>query len=474
MTINHLNHTHYDAIIIGAGAAGSSAVNLLNDAGKRVALIERDDLGGTCLNYGCDPTKTMLHAAKLLRDAQHHAPDYGVHIDNATLDWEELLARIVEVQRDMRGGTREEARRAMRERGIDLVIGEASFVDPQTVEVITFQNGSDGETQQISADQFLLATGVRTECPPIDGLAEAGYITNREAVQLAAPPKRLGILGCGPLGVEFAQMFNRFGTQVTAFEQSDTILSKDDNELSNALQGLLEDEGIVFHLGGTVQRVEQTSGGKRIVFEGKDGMEQHVDVDEILLSAGRTPNTDQLNLEAAGVDCDEAKGILTDETLRTNVSHIWAAGDVITPYKFTHIAEKHGERAAQNMLGDVQPFDFTAVVWATYTSPELAHLGQTKQQLDEDGVDYSELSQPFSSVPRAQAEGKTDGQIKMLVGNSGEILGAHVLGHSAGELLAPVLVAMHAGMKATELGSLIFPYPTLSEAVGMVAGKFEE
>ena len=210
MTIEHLNHDHYDAIIIGAGAAGSSAVSLLNEAGKRVALIERDALGGTCLNYGCDPTKTMLHAAKLLWDAQHHAPDYGVHGDNVTLDWEGLLARIAEVQRNMRGGTREEARQAMRERGIDLVIGEASFVDPHTVEVTR-----DGETQQISADQFLLATGVRTECPPIDGLAEAGFITNREAVQLAAPPRRLGILGCGPLGVEFAQMFNRFGTRVT-------------------------------------------------------------------------------------------------------------------------------------------------------------------------------------------------------------------------------------------------------------------
>ena len=468
MTINHLNHNHYDAIIIGAGAAGSSAVSLLNEAGKRVALIERDDLGGTCLNYGCDPTKTMLHAAKLLWDAEHHAPSYGVHVDNVTLNWEGLLARIAEVQRNMRGGTREEARQAMRERGIDLVIGEASFVDPHTVEVTR-----DGESQQISADQFLLATGVRTECPPIDGLAETGFITNREAVQLSAPPKRLGILGCGPLGVEFAQMFNRFGTQITAFEQADTILSKDDDELSDALQELLEAEGIAFHLGATIQRVEKTKDGKRIVFEGDDGAEQHVDVDEILLSAGRTPNIDQLNLEAAGVDCDEEKGIPTDDTLRTNVSHIWAAGDVTTPYKFTHIAEKHGERAAKNMLGDVQPFHFTAIVWATYTSPELAHVGQTKQQLDDDGVAYSELSHPFSSVPRAQAEGQTDGQIKMLVGDDGKILGAHVLGHSAGELLAPVLVAMRAGMKASALGDLIFPYPTLSEAVGMVAKKYE-
>ncbi len=472
MTIEHLNHTHYDAIIIGAGAAGSTAVNLLHKAGKRVALIERDDLGGTCLNYGCDPTKTMLHAAKLLWDAQHHAPDYGVHVNNVTLDWEGLLARIAEVQRNMRGGTRAEARRKMREQGIDLVIGEAGFVDPHTVEVTTSQIGS-GETQRISADQFLLATGVRTDCPPINGLAEAGFITNREAVQLAAPPKRLGILGSGPLGVEFAQMFNRFGTQVTAFDQSDTILSKDDDELSNSLQALLEAEGITFHLGATVRRVEKNEEGKRIIFQGDDGSEQHVDVDEILLSAGRTPNIDQLHLDAAGVDCDAKKGILTDDTLRTNVSHIWAAGDVTTPYKFTHIAEKHGEHAAQNMLGNVQPFDFTAITWATYTSPELAHIGQSKRQLDEEGIAYSELSQKFSSVPRAQAEGKTEGQIKLLVGDDGKILGAHVLGHSAGELLAPVLVAMRAGMKASALGELIFPYPTLSEAVGMVAKKFE-
>lgn len=469
MTIDHLNRDHYDAIIIGAGAAGSSAVQVLNGAGKRVALIERDDLGGTCLNFGCDPTKTMLHAAKLLWDARYHAPDYGVHVDNITLDWQRLQARIAEVQNQMRGGTREEARQNMRKQGIDLVIGEASFVDPHTVEVCR-----NGATQRISADQFLLATGVRTECPPIEGLAEAGFITNREAIQLDAPPKRLGILGCGPLGAEFAQMFNRFGTQVTAFERSDTILSKDDIELSNALQALLEAEGIVFHTGGTVQRIEQIDGGKRFVYEGDDGSEYHVDVDEILLSAGRTPNIESLNLRAVGVDFEEGKSISVDENLRTNVSHIWAAGDVTTPYKFTHIAENHGERAAHNMLGDVQPFDFTAIVWATYTSPELAHVGQTKQQLDDEGVEYSELSHAFSSLPRAVAEGKTDGQIKMLVGNDGSILGAHALGYNAGELLAPVVVAMRAGLPAPQLGRLIFPYPTLSEAVAMVAQKFEQ
>jgi pyruvate/2-oxoglutarate dehydrogenase complex dihydrolipoamide dehydrogenase (E3) component len=320
--------------------------------------------------------------------------------------------------------------------------------------------------QRLEADQFLIATGVRAAVPDVPGLREAGYITNQQAVSLPQLPNRLAIIGAGQLGMEFAQLFSRFGVEVAVFESSDRIMAGDDAELVAELRQILEDEGIRIETDVTLSRVTASAGGKCLHFE--DGATQTAD--EILLAAGRTPVLDSLNLAAAGVESHVKKGILVDNTLCTNVTHIWAGGDVATPYRFTHVAENHGEVIAHNMLSEKpKQFEPAAIPWATYTSPSLATVGKTEEELQKDGTDYRVLRKKFSDVPRALATGQTYGQVKLLVGSDDKVLGGHILADHAGDLLAPVILAMHCGLPVTTLASAIFAYPTMAEGVGQAA-----
>lgn len=451
------NRPHkYDVIIIGAGAAGSTAVEILNEQGKSVALIEREALGGTCLNYGCDPTKTMLHSADLLQQARR-ANQYGLRIESPQVDWTALQERVRSVQNAMRGGTPSQARTAMRERGINLIMGEARFISPHVVEV---------NEQHLEAERFLIATGVRTAVPDVPGLQEAGYLTNKQAVSLPELPRRLAILGGGQLGIEFAQLFSRLGVEVAVFESKDRIMSGDDAELVTELRQILEEEGIRIQTNATLARVESNSAEKRLLFENGS---THM-ADEILVATGRSPAIDSLQLDAAGVQSNPEKGILVNDTLRTNVEHIWAGGDVVTPYRFTHIAENHGEIIAHNMYAKTpKRFEPTVIPWATYTSPTLATVGKTEEALKGEGTEYTVQRQRFTDVPRALASGRTHGQVKLLVGKAGKILGSHILAEHAGDLLAPIILAMHCGLPATSLSQAIFAYPTMVEAVGQAA-----
>lgn len=451
-----VSNTSYDVLIIGAGAAGSTVVDALCKQGRRVALIEKDKMGGTCLNYGCDPTKTMLYTAELLYQAQNAGP-YGIHIDSAKVEWSSLLKRIEQVQNEMRGGTPEEANQAMRKRGVDLVIGQAKFVSPHAVEV----NG-----QRLEADKFLIATGVRSAIPNVPGLEEAGYITNKRAVSLPQLPERLAIIGGGQLGIEFAQIFSRFGVEVAVFEGSERIMSGDDAELVAELRQILTGEGIRIETGAKLVRVEQIADGKRLSFE--DGSTHTVD--EILLAAGRTPNIETLNLDAAGVESDPQKGILVDETLRTSVDHIWAGGDVAGAYRFTHVAENHGEVIVHNMTSNTpKAFDPTVISWATYTDPSLATVGRTEEELGEKGIAYRVFTQKFSEIPKALATGWKAGRVKLLVGEDDSILGGHILAKQAGDLLAPIILAMQCQLPISAVADTTFPYPTLVEGVSQAA-----
>jgi pyruvate/2-oxoglutarate dehydrogenase complex dihydrolipoamide dehydrogenase (E3) component len=449
----------YDLLVIGAGPAGGGAAHAAAATGRRVALVERDKVGGTCLNYGCDPTKALLHTARLLHQARHAEP-YGLRIRAAEADWPAVQSGVRAMVEQMRGGSEAQVREEMAEKGIDLLHGEARFVGAHEVSV---------GGQVIYADQIIIAAGSAPAVPDVPGLRDAGFITNKEAVYLSRLPRRLAIVGGGPIGIEFAQMFHRFDVEVTVLEAGKTLLAKDDRELADRLCELLAAEGIRMETGVELRRVAAEGGQKQLTFRCADRSEERLLVDEVLVAAGFHPALDTLDLDAAGVETGD-DGIVVDEALRTSVPHIWAAGDVLGGYQFTHVAFDQGRLAASNAFADrPEPFDDRAIPWVTFTDPELAHVGKTEEQLREDGVRYTVGRKPMDGVERAVAIRQTEGQVKLLVGDDGKILGGHILAASAGELIAPVVLAMRAGIDARALAQAILPYPTLAEGVRWAA-----
>jgi dihydrolipoamide dehydrogenase len=452
----------YDLIVIGAGGAGSTAANNAARMGKRVALIERDKLGGTCLNYGCDPTKTLLHTAHLLYHAQH-ASNLGLIFPQARADWKKVQAHVRQVIETIRGGTLAQANAGIAAKGIDLFMGEASFSSAHEIRV---------DEKTLQGKRFIIATGTIPAIPEIEGLSQTGYITNEEAVSLPKLPERLVVLGGGPIGLEFAQMFSRFGVQVVVLERSQQPLPREDRELALALCEQLGAEGIRLEFGTEMRCGESDQHGKHIHIRDQNGMEEDLVTDQLLVAAGRRPALDTLNLEAAGVHFT-AESIPTNASLRTNVPHIWAAGDITSKYQFTHVASRQGKLAAHNAFAKTpRAFDDSLIPWVTFTDPELARVGQSEADLQEAGIKYRVGRASFDKLDRAIAADQTFGSVKLLADAKGKILGGHILGANAGDLIAPVVYAMRFGLTAKMVAEVILPYPTMAEAVRSAASQF--
>jgi pyruvate/2-oxoglutarate dehydrogenase complex dihydrolipoamide dehydrogenase (E3) component len=450
----------FDFLAIGSGAAGSSAVTAIDAHRYRVGMAERGKLGGTCLNYGCDPTKTMLHIAWKYYAAQHSSR-FGLHCAQTRLDWAEMQQFVHEVIHRLRGGSVEEARAGLEKQGIHLLQGEAVFVSPHEVQI-------DGKT--ISAERILIATGSETLVPPVEGLQETGYITNVQAVSLPELPRRLAVVGGGAIGIEFAQMFHRFGCEVTVLERSPMILDKEDRELADKLCDLLAKEGLRLETSAELKKACREGGAKKLTIQCGERSEEELVVDEILMAVGRKAIFESLRLERAGVKTT-MKGVEVDATLRTSSPHIWAAGDVASPFQFTHIASAQGQLVACNAFtGGPQPFDDRAISWVTFTDPPLAHLGKTEQELREQGVQHRVARMLFDQNERAITMGKTEGIVKLLIDGQNRLLGAHILAERGDDLLAPLVLTMHAQLPIDALASTLMPYPTLSESVAKVAG----
>ena len=459
----------YDVLVIGAGAAGSTVATTMTEQGVRVALIERDKIGGTCLNYGCDPTKTLLFIANFLYQAQR-AGRFGLHIEAPSVRWQEVQAYVHHAISEIRGGSSAEAQAELKKQGIDVFTGEAHFLSAHEVAVTGKQKEeSEASEYTITASHIILATGDETILPPIDGLQETGFITNVEAVALPELPRRLAILGGGSIGIEFAQMFHRFGVDVTVLEHSSSLLDKEDREVADALIALLHAEGVRTVTGAEVVSAVRTDEGKRVTFQTSEHGKEGLEVDEILVAIGRKPAIETLNLEAAGVETTK-KGISVGATLRTNVPHIWAAGDVTGGYQFTHVATEQGELVAHNVFAEhPKSFDDHVVPWVTYTNPPLAHVGKTEEELREAGVEYNVGCITFKEIERAVSQDETEGLVKLLVDAERKILGGHILGTHADDVLAPIIVAMQAGLTVDTLAATLLPYPTFSEAVKRAA-----
>ena len=436
----------YDLVIIGGGSAGLVAASAGAQLKAKVALVEKEDrLGGDCLHYGCVPSKSLIHASRVAHEVTR-GHKFGIH---TTLEKIDLQAALGHVHRVIDTIQVHDSTERFESLGVEVIYGQGEFTDSRTFTV----NG-----RALKARSFIIATGSRPASPNIEGLEQAGYITNLTVFSLQHQPASLAVIGAGPIGCELGQAFARLGTEVTIIGSKDHILPKEEPEAAIALQERMESEGIRILNNTRAQKVEVIDGKKHV--HTTNGT---VVVDDILLAAGRVPNVDSLNLEAAGVAVGK-DGITVNPKLQTTNSRIYAAGDVIGGYQFTHVAGYEGAVAMQNaLLLPTKTADYRAIPWATFTDPELARVGLTEAQARDRYDDVYILKQDFEGVDRALAEAAGYGFGKIITRSNGEILGAHLVGPHAGELIHEIVLAMSNNLKVDALKNMIHIYPTLAE-----------
>ena len=421
-------------------------------------------MGGTCLNAGCDPTKALVRAARVLHEARH-AAQFGIAIGRIEVDWPGVVARVEQVIDTIRGGDGDQN---IRDSGVDLRKGEASFRGPGEVEV----NGDI-----IRAESILLATGVRPVIPDVPGLRETGYITNVEAVTLATLPKALAIIGAGVIALEFAQIFARFGVEVTIIGRNPRFLPNEEPELAAMLREVLVGEGIRVETGISVEKVSRRGKRKRLRLQREDGERIDLDVDEILVATGRTPNIDELRPELAGVEVSPA-GIIVDPFLHTSADHVWAAGDCVAGApRYTPIADHQGRIAAHNALGREPRLAISEAVVpvAIFTDPELGRVGLTEAQARQAGYAVQAANVPIGDLARGVITGETAGMVKLVADEqSGKLLGGSVLAVNGGELLGEIALTVRLGLDVGVICQTMHAYPTLSEGVFWTAWEMAQ
>lgn len=441
----------YDLAVIGGGSAGLTAASGAASFGARVALIERGQMGGDCLHYGCVPTKTLVRSASVAAGVRM-AHRFGIQADDPQIDFPAVMRRVREVQQIV--AQRDSVER-FRGFGVDVVIGEPEFMGPREIRV--------GD-RRLSARQILVATGSRPAVPSIPGLAEAGFLTNVEALQLVNRPRSILIVGAGPIGVEFAQIFVRLGTKVTVVEKGPRVLPREDEEAALVLQEHLAGEGVRFVFGARILSVV-LEGDERLVTAELRGRTETLRAEQILAATGRRANVDIAGLERAGVEIVDGH-VRVDEYLRTSAPHIHAAGDVKGGLQFTHVAGYDGKLAVRNILfpGRRQA-DYRMVPWTIYTDPEIAHAGMTEAEARERHGVVRVCRRDFHEVDRAVIDGSPCGFVKVIADKSGAILGAHVVGSHAGELIQELVLAMHRNIPLGQIAEVIHAYPTWVEGV---------
>ena len=443
--------------VIGGGGTGSEvAFRLGHESGLRVGMAERDRLGGECNNYGCVPTKVMLRSAKiaaLARDAER----FGVHIPTVEIDFGAVMDRVRAV---IEASSGEEAG-PFEDLGITVVKDEARLVGPHEIET------TDGS--RIVADRIVLATGTKSQTPPIPGLEGAPFWTNREAIWSAsAVPESLAIIGAGAIGVEFAQLYARFGTRVTVVEVSPRILPNEDEAAASALVPALEAEGIELRAGVTIRRASHDDRGWRLAI----GDGEAVRADELLVAAGRTPNLDGHDLAAAGVTLDREGKPILDETLRTTSPDIWAAGDATGELLFTHVGSYEAGLVVDDILGRPRTRDYRVVPRVTFCDPEVASVGLTESQAREAGHPVRTSVVSIAENERATIDGSGFGIVKLVADAvDGRLLGGHIVADGAGAMIHEVVAMMAGHVAAPTIGHAIHAYPTLSESVKAAAER---
>jgi pyruvate/2-oxoglutarate dehydrogenase complex dihydrolipoamide dehydrogenase (E3) component len=461
-TLRQLPRTTYDLVIIGGGSAGISAAELAAALGARVALLDRERLGGECLYTGCVPSKALLHVAHVAAQIRT-ASALGLDAQLASVELagvSDYVQRAIQTIYD-----RSENPEHFHRLGVEVALGEVRFLSADRVAV----NG-----QPVRAKHFLLATGSRAVVPPIPGLAEVGYRTNETIFGLRTLPKRLGVIGGGPIGCELGQAFAQLGSRVTILQRPDRLLPRDEPEASALLRERLEAEGVTVVTRAEVTAVTRRDGDGVLAFQtGDEGGE--VMVDAILVAVGRAPNVESLDLEAAGVHYDARQGITVDRYLRTSNSRIYAAGDVTGGYRFTHAAALQARTAVRNALfPGGTALDERAMPWTTFTEPEVAHVGLSEAQARQrygDGV-LRIFVQSMREVDRAVTDGVTEGFVKLVATAHGKLLGAQIVAPHAGEYVNELALALQTRRGLAELAATTHVYPTLALAIQQAAGQY--
>lgn len=450
----------YNLVIIGGGSAGLLAAVAAAGLGAKTAVIERHLLGGDCLNSGCVPSKTVIRSAKMLGDL-HLAAELGVAVPpGVKVDFGAVMARM---RRIRAGLSHHDSAYRFKELGIDLFLGEARFAGRNNIEV-------GGAT--LTFKKAMVATGSRAMVPPIEGLAEAGYLTNETFFSLTDLPRRMAVIGAGPIGSELAQALQRLGSQVTLFDILPQVLGREDRAAAQIVEETMRRDGVELALETSVKRVAQQGPEKVIHFEQR-GQARSILVDEILVAAGRTPNLEGLNLEAAGVAYHK-KGIEVNDYLQTTNPNIYAAGDVGLKYQFTHTADASARLVLQNALFmGRKKVSRLIIPWCTYTDPEVAHVGLYPAEAEAAGLAIDTFTQPFSQVDRAIADGEEAGFVKVHVKQGTDrIVGATIVARHAGEIISEITTAMVSGVGLKTLAQVIHPYPTQAEAIRKVADAY--
>jgi len=452
----------YHLVVIGAGTAGLISAIIANGAGGKVALVERHLMGGDCLNVGCVPSKGVIAAARAWRVAKGGGTAFGAPRAEGEGDFGAAMERM----RRIRAGISPiDGAARYRDQGIDVFLGEARFIAADAIEV----GGA-----RLHFRRAVVATGGRAAAPPIPGLDEVDYLTNETIFSLTEKPERLGVIGGGPIGCELSQSFARLGSRVTLFDRNEHVLGREDPDAAAVVQEAMAKDGVELCLGVGIQKIEKKGEAEVVVFE-RGGKAERIEVDRLLVAAGRRPNVEGLGLEAAGVKYGK-RGVEVDDRLQTTNSKIYACGDVAAKYQFTHLAEAQAKIVVQNALffRRLKASDLV-VPWCTYTSPEIAHVGLYEKDAKERGHEVETLTIPLEDNDRARLEGETEGFLRVhLKKGSDKILGATLVAAHAGDLLSPMYLAVTHGIGLEKFASTIFPYPTQGEIYKAAASAYQK
>ncbi len=455
----------YHLVVIGAGTAGLVIAAGAAGLGAKVALIEKHLMGGDCLNFGCVPSKSLIKSARMIADICA-SQNLGVQLINPpTVDFTAVMARMRRIRAEI--SSHDSAQR-FQQLGVDVFLGSGRFIDHQTIGV--------GD-QKLHFKKAAIATGTRPTQLDIPGLETAGYLTNETIFSLTKQPQRLAVIGGGPIGCELAQVFRRFGSQVILFHKNSHLLDREDPDAVEVLQQVFIREGIQLILQSQITLVENNQ-QEKIIYYQANGKAETVTVDEILISVGRTPNVENLNLDAVGVRSDQKKGIIVNDYLQTDNPRIYAAGDICMDWKFTHAADAAARIVIKNSLFSIggfgkQRLSALKMSWCTYTTPEIAHVGINESDANKQGIELDTFVIPFTQVDRAIADGETEGFVKIHVQkNTDKILGATIVAPHAGEMISEITLAIASQIGLKTLATVIHPYPTQTEAIKKVAEQY--
>jgi pyruvate/2-oxoglutarate dehydrogenase complex dihydrolipoamide dehydrogenase (E3) component len=461
----------YNLVVIGAGTAGLVTAVIAAAVGAKVALIEKHLMGGDCLNVGCVPSKGVLRAARAWAGVKH-AEEFGVHIPaGAKFDFAAAMARMRKLRARI---SHTDSAQRYKKLGVDVYIGSGTFTGPDTISV----EGPAGN-RTLRFRKAAICTGARAAVPPTPGLQEAGYLTNETVFTLTDLPKRLAVIGAGPVGCELAQAFARFGSETYLIEARHGILPNEDRDAAEiVLQSMLRD-GLQVLCCGKDLKVGKTSGGKRFTVD-SHGRHYDVTVDEILVGVGRKPNTEGLGLDVVGVACDKT-GVKVNDRLQTTNPDIYAAGDVCFPFKFTHTADAMAQILIQNALFP-HPLGLgyagtksLIIPWTTFTEPEIAHVGMYEAEAQARGIEVETFTYKLDEVDRAILDGEDEGFARIHVKKGTDhLLGATIVASHAGDMISELTVLMKSGKGLGTLCSTIHPYPTQAEVVKKVANAWRK